>query len=126
MSLRSLFNGPAAFGAAMLVAQSAGAQAVSGDQLFRQRCQTCHSIAPGGAAGPIGPNLRGVVGRQAAAPAVGKYSPALKASNVSWTRPNLDRFLTAPTKMVPGTRMVIAISNPQQRAAILDYLTTQR
>ncbi len=92
-----------------------------GAMLFRQRCASCHTVAPGGRA-ILAPNLAGVVGRKAAA-ATFNYSPALKASNLTWTRANLDRYLTGPTRMVPGTRMVISVSDSAQRAAILNYLT---
>ncbi len=91
-----------------------------GATLFRQRCASCHSVTPGKNT-PLAPNLAGVVGRKAGA-ATFNYSAALKASNIVWNRANLDRYLAGPTRMVPGTRMVIAVPNPQQRAAILDYL----
>jgi cytochrome c len=39
-----------------------------------------------------------------------------------WNRGNLDRFLSGPSKLVPGTRMAILVPDPQQRAAIIDYL----
>jgi cytochrome c len=91
-----------------------------GAALFRQRCASCH-VAPAGQRQVLGPSLAGVVGRKAAATAF-NYSPALKASNLTWTRINLDRFLRGPMQMVPGTRMVISISDAQQRAAVLDYL----
>ncbi len=91
-----------------------------GGALFRMRCQSCHSVVPGARA-VLAPNLAGVTGRKAAS-ATFNYSPALKASNLTWTRANLDRYLTGPTKMVPGTRMVISVSDAKQRAAIIDYL----
>ncbi|MBB5685966.1 c-type cytochrome [Sphingobium boeckii] len=110
-----------------IVAGSATASAqtpANGETLFRQRCQTCHSVAVGGKAG-VGPNLRGVVGRNAAATAF-KYSPALQKSKVTWTKANLDRYLTAPTRMVPGTRMVISVTDAGQRAALVQYLSQTR
>lgn len=91
-----------------------------GAALFRMRCASCHAVVPG-ARTVIGPNLTGVTGRKAAATTF-NYSPALKASNLTWNRANLDRFLAGPTRMVPGTRMVIAVSDARQRAAILDHL----
>lgn len=105
-------------------AQAAG-PAANGAQLFAQRCQSCHTVAPG-QKGVLAPNLSGVVGRKAAAVPQFNYSPALKASNVTWTRANLDRFLQGPMRMVPGTRMVIAVPDAAQRGAILDYLSTRR
>lgn len=101
---------------AVISAQSAP----DGALLFRQRCASCHAVAPGQRS-VLAPSLAGVVGRRAASTTF-NYSPALKGSGVVWTRANLDRYLTAPTRMVPGTRMVISVTNPQQRAAILDYL----
>jgi cytochrome c len=98
----------------------AGAAGPDGAALFRQRCASCHSVAPA-AKSPLGPNLSGIVGRKSAA-AQFNYSPAMKNANVTWTRANLDRYLSGPTRMVPGTRMVITVSDPVQRAAILDYL----
>ena len=91
-----------------------------GRALFQQRCASCHATAPG-ARSVLAPNLAGVVGRKAGSTTF-NYSPALKASKLTWTRANLDRFLSGPGQMVPGTRMVIAVSDAQQRAAILGYL----
>lgn len=36
----------------------------------------------------------------------------------------LNTFLTAPAKLVPGTRMFISIADPQQRADVIAYLKT--
>jgi len=98
--------------------------APDGATLFRQRCGSCHQVTPG-TTSPLAPNLSGIVGRKAGSTTF-KYSPALKASNVTWTRANLDRFLTAPGRMVPGTRMVIALPDNAQRAAVLNFLATRR
>lgn len=102
------------------VAAQAAEPAPDGGMLFRQRCQSCHSVNPAQNT-PIGPNLSGVVGRKAAATGF-NYSPALRASRLVWNRATLDRFLTAPMQLVPGTRMVIPVSDPRQRAAIIDFL----
>lgn len=120
-----------AFSAAMIGAAAlipaltpVAAAGPDGAALFRQRCASCHSVAPG-AKSPLGPNLSGVVGRKAASTQF-NYSPALKKSNLTWNRANLDRFLSGPARMVPGTRMVITVSDPAQRAAILNYLQTAK
>ena len=102
------------------------ASADTGEALFNQRCRTCHVVTPGGAPGPLAPNLRGVVGRKAATTAFRTYSPALKGSNLTWTAANLDKFLTAPTKLVPGTRMVVSIPDAAQRKALVAWLAKQR
>lgn len=112
--------------AAMVSAQQAAVAASppDGESVFRQRCQACHSATPEEPA-RIGPNLAGVVGRKAATTAF-NYSPALRASGVNWTRANLDRFLTGPSRMVPGTRMAVALTDKAQRATLIDYLATRK
>lgn len=113
----------ALIGAAALLPALAPAAAAGPDgaALFRQRCASCHTVTPGGKS-VLGPNLSRVVGRKAAATPF-KYSPALKQSDVTWTRANLNRYLSGPMRMIPGTRMVITVSDPVQRAAIVDYLS---
>src|SRR5690349_14018 len=72
----------------------------AGDTLFRQRCAMCHQ-APATSSAPLGPNLRGVVGRKAATTAF-NYSPAMKASGLTWNAATLDRYLLSPQRAVPG------------------------
>ncbi|MGF7149904.1 cytochrome c [Sphingomonas zeicaulis] len=98
------------------------ATAADGSMIFRQRCQMCHVTVPKQKAG-LGPNLAGVLGRKAASTEF-LYSPALKGTALKWDKPTLDKFLAGPTKMVPGTRMVITVGNPADRAALIDYLAT--
>jgi hypothetical protein len=50
------------------------------------------------------------------------FSPALKASVVTWDRQTLDTWLQGPMKMVPGTKMVIGVPNPEKRKEVIDYL----
>ena len=94
------------------------------DAIYQQRCKACHAAAPG-TASPMGPNLAGVVGRKAGSGDF-RYSPALKAANITWTRASLDKYLAGPTKMVPGTRMVVSIPDAEQRAELIQYLETTR
>jgi cytochrome c len=109
---------PLALAAAALVPTVAQAQ---GAAIFKQQCQMCHVNAKG-ARPAIAPNLFGVAGRKAASSDFASYSPALKASGLVWSKANLDRFLAAPGKLVPGTRMVIAIPDATRRAAVVAYL----
>jgi cytochrome c len=112
---------------ASLLPQHAAAQTTpDGATLFKQRCQSCHQIAAGKPS-PIGPNFYGVVNRKAAAaPVPFRYSEALKRSRLTWTRANLDRYLASPAKMVPGTRMVVALPNSAHRSAIIAHLARAR
>lgn len=96
--------------------------AKAGATIFRQRCSLCHVVAPGVRTG-MGPNLAGLSGRPAASTDFG-YSAALKASKLKWDKATLEKFLTAPGKLVPGTRMVYAIPDPVQRAQVVAYLLT--
>jgi cytochrome c len=125
MMTMNRFVGAVAFGLVIVgettLPAFAAPPAANGEALFRQRCQVCHSVVAAKSAG-VGPNLRGVVGRKAAA-ATFNYSNAMRQSKVTWTGANLDRYLTAPTKMVPGTRMVIAVTDAAQRAALIKYLS---
>ncbi len=123
--VRYLALGASVIATAMLVAFSpAPAQSANGEKLFNQRCKVCHSVAAGGVA-TIGPNLRGVVGRKAGITKF-NYSTAMKASTLAWNSGNLDKFLTAPAKTVPGTKMVIGVADAAQRKLIIDYLAAQR
>lgn len=98
-------------------AQASGTAA--GETLFKQRCAMCHAVA--GKGGKLGPDLAKVVGRKAGSTAYA-YSPAMKASKIVWNAKTLDTYLAAPAKTVPGTKMVIAVAKPGDRAALVSYL----
>jgi cytochrome c len=94
--------------------------AAAGKLVFQQRCSSCHSVVAGQPHG-IGPSLAGVGGRKAASTAF-TYSDALRKSGLTWDAATLDRFLAGPSKLVPGTRMVVAVSDPKQRADLVAFL----
>ena len=96
----------------------------AGETLYKQRCIVCHKTSPDKAAS-IGPNLRGVVGRPAGSTEF-RYSTALTKSRLKWDSKTLDAYLTAPSKLVPGTRMVVSVPDAKQRAALISYLATLR
>jgi cytochrome c len=124
MTLKLLLPAAGALLAAPLFIANAAPPAPNGELLFKQRCSVCHSVNAGGPSA-LGPNLAGVSRRKAGS---GKfaYTPSLKAAKISWTKETLETFLAGPTKMVPGTRMVISVTDPGQRAAIVAYLATLR
>lgn len=93
-----------------------------GQRLFKQRCQSCHSVTPSKNS-PAGPNLIGVIGRASGSTDF-RYSAAMKNSGLTWDAGTLDQYLSAPAKLIPGTRMAVAVTNPQQRKAIVEYLAT--
>ena len=126
VSLR-LPAGPLAWlAAAASLALSSGAlaqAAPSGETVFKQRCAACHSTVAG--QNRAGPALNGVVGRKAASlDGFKAYSAALKASGLTWTADNLDKYLAKPAALVPGTTMLVAVPDAAQRAALTTYLAT--
>jgi cytochrome c len=98
---------------------------VSGQALFKARCQACHSVTPGQKA-LLAPNLAGVIGRKAGTGDFATYSAALKASGLVWNRANLAQFIAGPQALVPGTRMVVTVADPAQRADLAAYLATAK
>ncbi len=115
------------FGALILLGSQASAQAladaqdIAGKRLFL-RCASCHALNAN-APGRIGPALQGVVGRKAGSLAGAKYSAAMLATDFVWTDAMLDKWLTKPNSVVPGTAMAFAgIPNPQDRQALIAYL----
>jgi glucose/arabinose dehydrogenase len=100
---------------------------VRGKVLFQQSCALCHStvVGPGGQLGSgQGPSLVGVVGRKAASLANFNFSKALGASGITWDAASLDRFLAAPSSVVPGTTMPIATLKATDRGDIIAFLST--
>lgn len=93
-----------------------------GQRLFLQ-CQACHSLTRE-PEGKIGPPLAGVVGRKAAsAPGFAGYTKALQGAGLTWDEATLDRWLTQPSTLVPGTAMVfVGLPKPEDRQAIVAYL----
>jgi cytochrome c len=100
---------------------AAKGDAAAGEDLFLDRCAMCH-IAEGGGQGP---SLKGLYGRKAASVPGFAYSPALKASGVTWTAPELDRFLTNPGAAIPGTAMPITVPDAKQRADLIAWFAGQ-
>ncbi len=96
----------------------------NGKATFNIMCAVCHSVQRTG--GPVeGPNLLGLVGRQAAShPEFGRYSNALRASNLTWNVDALDQFLSNPMETVPGTIMPMLIADDKTRADVIAYLAT--
>ena len=122
--LRSFLVATTAIIAPALHAAEAAPNIENGKATFNTMCSVCHSTQKTG--GPVeGPNLLGLVGRPAGSqPQFTKYSAALKASGLTWTRQNLDTFLTSPMKMVPGTFMPMLIPDDKIRADVIAYLST--
>jgi len=84
-------------------------------------CGACHSAAPGDHG--IGPSLAGVFNSRAASKPGYDYSEAMESSGLTWNQATLDRYLTDPRGVVPGTTMAYnGLKNDAQRAAVIEYL----
>ena len=114
-----------AAGTGLAHAQTSPGDSATGAKVFDARCKMCHSVTADRKNG-LGPGLYGVFGDKAAAVPGFSYSPALKASGMTWTPAALDPWLTAPAKAVPGSKMIMApITDSRTRADLIAYLRDQ-
>lgn len=88
-------------------------------KVIYERCQGCHSLAYN----RTGPRHCGLFGRRAGSVPGFAYSSAMAKSNVVWNELTLNRFLSSPTRMIPGTAMTYAgVPDPQERADLIAWL----
>ena len=108
------------------IASRAQAQdAVTGERSFKADCSICHSPQPG--RNLIGPSLFNVVNRHSGEISNFHYSEANRNSGLTWNVATLDRYLTAPRELVPGTKMTFpGLKDAKQRADLIAYLETLR
>ena len=91
-----------------------------GKQIFN-KCMVCHSVQAG--VNKIGPSLHGVVGRKAGTVDGYSYTDAMKNSGFTWDEATLNKYLTNPRKMVPGTRMIfVGLPKEPDRLDVIAYL----
>jgi cytochrome c len=97
--------------------------AAAGEKVFAQ-CKTCHVAEAG--VNRVGPSLYGLVGRHSGIVAGYKYSAANLKSGVVWNEATLYKYLEAPMKFMPGTKMAFGgLKKPQDRADVIAYLKTK-
>ena len=104
-----------------LVHQASAADASAGRKIFAERCSICHTAEPGDNGGAQGPSLIGVYDRRSASGNFA-YTTALRGASLHWDASTLDRFLTSPTTVVPGTSMVVAVPETPARDDLIAYL----
>jgi cytochrome c len=124
MTKTILFAAAAFLAAVPAAAQMPKGDAAAGEKTFAQ-CKACHVTQKG--VNRVGPSLHGVVGRKAGTVAGFKYSKANAGSGLTWDEANLFKYLEAPMKFMPGTKMAFGgLKKPQDRANVIAYLKTQK
>jgi cytochrome c len=114
-----------ALAAGTVFAMSSLAQAadVEAGKATFNKCKACHSDKAG--ENKIGPSLYGVVGRPSGSIAGFKYSEAMTNAKLTWDAATLDKWLTKPSDLVKGTKMVFpGLPNQADRDNVIAYLTT--
>ncbi len=92
----------------------------AGETVFK-KCKACHQIGEG-AKNRSGPQLNGVVGRAIASVDGFKYSKAMKAADITWTREHLDAWLADPKALIPGSVMLYKQKDPEIRQKIIEFV----
>ena len=111
------------FGVTFLMSAGAAlaADVDAGKKIFR-KCKACHTLKAGGKSA-IGPNLHGVVGRNAATVDGFKYSKAMKESGLVWDEATLTAYLTKPKEFLPGNKMPFpGLKKPEQIENVIAYI----
>ena len=102
---------------------SVAVAAADGKPAAFAQCAACHSVEKGKMG--IGPSLAGVFGTKSGEIPGYAFSEAMKSANLTWDEATLDKYLAAPAKVVPGTKMTYAgLADPAARKAIIEYLKT--
>jgi cytochrome c len=105
-----------------LTAKIPPGDAAKGAKLFKTKCSQCHTVnaAEGNKQGP---NLHGVLGREAGTVEGFSYTKANSESGIKWDEQHLFQYLLDPKKYVPGTKMVFAgLKKPEERADLIAFL----
>jgi cytochrome c len=92
--------------------------ATRGREVYEKRCTGCHSLDTV----KVGPSLRAVFGRRAAADPSFPYSDALKRAKLTWDEATLDRWLADPEALVPDNDMGFRLGQAEERSALIAYL----
>ena len=126
MLRKSVFRAAVFYAAILCQPDASQAQNLAEDRkLFETTCTPCHNYDKGGEPDMYGLtlNLYGVVGRKSASVAGFQYSEDLRKSDIVWDEAIIDKFITAPKKLFPGTRMELpGVDDVKTRSGIISYL----
>ncbi len=98
-----------------------------GKTVYQRECSQCHQIGAG--KNSEAPQLERIYGAKAATLAdyQGRYSQALQKSGWTWDAATLDRYIADPEQVLTGSKMLSdPLPNPQERQAVIAYLSTLR
>ena len=91
----------------------------NGEKVFR-RCMACHMADT--STNRLGPHLGDVYGRQVGSVEGFKYSQGLVEADFVWDETTLDPWLEDPRAYISGTKMVLKLAKPEDRADVIAYL----
>ena len=107
--------------AAIVAAPTQAADAEAGAKVFK-KCKACHTLDEGGK-NKIGPNLFGILGKQAGTTEGFKYSKAFKNAEFTWDEAELGKYLTNPKKYLKGNKMAFpGLKKEEDIANVLAYI----
>lgn len=107
--------------AAATAAPATSADLEAGEKVFK-KCKACHTLEEGGK-NKIGPNLAGVIGREAAMVDGFKYSKALQESGLVWDEETLAQYLANPKDFLKGNKMAFpGLKDEEDIANVIAYL----
>ena len=66
--------------------------------------------------------MKGVFGRTSGTVPGFSYSTALRNAHIVWNETSLEKWLTDPDALVPGTDMEFHVAKPQERVDIVRFL----
>ena len=118
MPIRSVLAALLLTGALVAPALAEG-DAANGEKVFR-RCMACH--VPDDETNRLGPHLGDVYGRQAGSVEGYTYTKGLADADFVWDEATLDPWLADPKAVIPGTKMVLKLAKPEDRADVIAYL----